>query len=78
MTFRELLQKMTKLAAENPDEEALDEHVVMRLQTDEDNGDELVCGGLRDVTLDAGCTDTLALVLDGDQEPDEESIDPRR
>lgn len=71
MTFRELLDAMQAFARDNPDHEALDQHVVIRVQTDDEHGDgELHCGGLRTIAVDAGCTDTFSLVLDADQEPD--------
>ena len=71
MTFRTLLDRLLSFIKDHPDHEALDEHVVIRVQTSEINGDDLHAGGLRDITVDAGCTDTYALVLDADQEPDE-------
>lgn len=73
MTFRTLLEMLSKFATANPGHEALDEHVVVRFQTGEDDGDDFHVGGLRSLAVDAGCTDTFALVLDADQEPDEES-----
>lgn len=74
MKFRTLLAMMAKFAEDHPDHEALDEHVVVRVQTrDTDDADgDLHVGGLRKVTVDAGCTDEFALVFDADQEPDEE------
>jgi len=69
MTFRQLLTALQNFASSSPDHEALDEPVVVRLQTDE-NDDELHAGGLRAVTVCAGCTETFALVLDADQDPD--------
>jgi hypothetical protein len=71
MTFRTMLKMMQSFARDNPGHEALDEHVVVRVQTNEDNGDDLHVGGLRSIAVDAGCTETFALVLDADQEPDE-------
>lgn len=73
MTFRALFAMLSKFVEDNPAHEALDEHVVVRIQTNEDNGEELHVGGLREITVDAGCNDTLTLVLDADQDPDEES-----
>jgi hypothetical protein len=70
MTFRKLLPMMTKFAQQNQNHEALDKRVVVRVQTSEDQGDELHIGGLRRVSVDAGCTDSFALVIDADQEPD--------
>lgn len=70
MTFRMLLTRLQDFFEENPDHEALDEHVIVRLQTNEDNGDELHVGGLRSITVDAGCTETFALTLDADQDPE--------
>jgi len=78
VTFRTLLEKMQAFARKHPDHEALDEHVVLRVQTNEDSGGDLHPGGLRGATIDAGCTDTFALVLDADQEPDEPRIRTRR
>lgn len=72
MTFRQLHAAMLQFVAEHPDHEALDEEVVVRLMTSEENGDDLHCGGLRTAKVDAGCTDEFALVLDADQEPDED------
>lgn len=72
MTFRTLLEMMSAFRREHPNHEALDQHVVVRLQTSEDNGDDLHTGGLRSVAVDAGCTETFALVLDANQEPDDE------
>jgi hypothetical protein len=70
MTFRMLFEMMQSFVRDNPDHEALDEHIVVRVQTDEANGDDLHVGGLRSAAVDAGCTDTWVLVLDADQEPD--------
>jgi hypothetical protein len=67
MTFRALSELLFKFIADHPDHEALDEPVVVRVQTRGDDED-LHVGGLREATVDAGCTDTLALVLDADQE----------
>lgn len=64
-----MLEMMQNFVRDNPDHEALDEEVVIRIQTNEDNGDELHVGGLRSLVVDAGCTDTCALTLDADQEP---------
>lgn len=72
MTFRELAEMIAAFIAEHPDHEALDQDVVMRVQTNEANGDDLHCGALRSVSIDPGCTDTFMLVLDGDQEDDTE------
>jgi len=71
MTLKMLFEMLKQFVADHPDHEALDQHVVVRVQTNEDNGDDLHVGGLRSVTVDAGCTDTFSLVLDADQEPDE-------
>ncbi len=68
MTFRILFEMMKKFMDDHPDHEALDRHVVVRLLSNEDNGDDLHVGGLRHVSVDAGCTDTFALVLDAGQE----------
>ena len=72
MTFRALLAKLHYFVKNNPDHEAFDEHVVVRLQTSEDNGNDMHVGGLRDITIDAGCTETFALVLDADQDQDQD------
>jgi hypothetical protein len=69
MTCRELLTMLQDFAQHNPNHQALDEHVVVRLQTNDENGDELHVGGLRIATVDAGCTETFALTLDADQDP---------
>lgn len=71
MKFRELLEMMQQFVVDHPDHEALDRHVVVRLQTNEEHGDDLHAGGLRSVSVDAGCSDEFALVLDADQEQDE-------
>jgi len=76
MTFRELLAALQDFTKHSPNHQALDEHVVVRLQTSDENGDELHVGGLRIVTVDAGCTETFALTLDADQDPDEPAADP--
>jgi hypothetical protein len=76
-----LLAMMAKFAEDHPDHEALDQHVILRVKAREDDGGELHVGGLREVTVDAGCTDMFALVLDadpgldGDDEGDDESDD---
>lgn len=78
MTFRRLLSRLQTFAKDHPDHEALDAPVVVRLQTNEDNGDDLHVGSLRDITVDAGCTETFALTLDADQvsaEPDDDPMD---
>lgn len=74
MTFRTLLARLQDFANKNP--EALNTHVVVRLQTNEDNGDDLHLGELRGIAVDAGCTETFALTLDADQDPDEPDDDP--
>jgi hypothetical protein len=78
MTFRELLVTLQSFVRHNSEHQALDEHVVVvvRLQTDDEHGDELHVGGLRIATVDAGCTETFAPVLDADQDPDEPDDDP--
>jgi hypothetical protein len=72
MTYRTLLEKLMAFARDNPDHEALDTQVLVRLQTNEDNGEDLHVGGLQTVSIDAGCTETFMLVLDADQEPNED------
>jgi hypothetical protein len=73
MTFRKLLDKMQQFAAKNPDHEALDQQVVVRVGVPNDDTDEdLHVGGLQSAVVDAGCTDEFALVLDADQDPDED------
>jgi len=77
MTFRELLVTLQGFVRHNPEHQALDEHVVVRLQTNDEHGDELHAGSLRIATVDAGCTETFALVLDADQDPDEPDDEER-
>jgi hypothetical protein len=74
MTYRELLERIRQHAAEHPNDEVLDREVIIRLQTNEDNGDDLHVGGLRSISIDAGCTDEPALTLEADQEPDVERL----
>lgn len=74
MTFRTLFEMMGAFIKVHPDHEALDQPVVVRLQTNEDNGDDLHAGGLRGASVDAGCTETFVLVLDASQEPDDEEL----
>jgi hypothetical protein len=79
MTFRQLLEMMQQFAAENPDHQALDQRVVVRVgieDDDESDLDEIYVGGLTSAVVDAGCTDFFALVLDGDQDPDDLYDDP--
>lgn len=64
--FRELLETMQHFATDNPNHEVLDRQVIVRLNVEDD--DVLHVGGLQSVTVDAGCTDHFALVLDADQE----------
>lgn len=75
MTYRELLEKLMTFARDNSDHEALDTQVVVRLQTNEDNGEDLHVGGLQTISIDAGCTETFVLVLDADQEPNADDAD---
>lgn len=76
MTFRELLETLRQFSAENPDHEALDRQVVVRVGVPNGDDDEdLHVGGLQTVVVDAGCTDKFALVLDADQGPDEDDED---
>jgi hypothetical protein len=75
MTYRKLLDKLLAFARDNPDHEALDAQVIVRLQTNEDNGEDLHVGGLQTASIDAGCTETFMLVLDADQEPDDNDGD---
>jgi hypothetical protein len=76
MTFRTLLARLQSFAKDNPDHAALDSPVIVRLQTREDNGDDLHVGGLRSIAVDEGCTETFALTLDADQDPTEPDDDP--
>lgn len=72
MAYRQLLEMIRQHADDHPDDEALDREVIVRLSTNEENGDDLHVGGLRSISIDAGCTDEPALTLDADQEPDDE------
>lgn len=74
MTFRELLDLLREYAEGHPDAESLDREVVVRVATDE--GGDLVVGGLREVSIDAGCTDEEALVLDADDRESEATEEP--
>ena len=67
LTFRQLYEAMQKLVAKHADHEALDHQVVIRLHVD----DDLHCGGLQSAAVEVGCAEVFALVLDGDQEPEE-------
>jgi hypothetical protein len=71
MTFRRLLHLLRAYAEQYPDAGALDREVVVRVATrehGEDGEDDLHVGGLREVSVDAGCTDEETLVLDADDE----------
>lgn len=73
LTFRSLLAQMQQFLTENPDHEALDRQVVLRVGVPNGDDDEDIhVGGLQSAVVDAGCTDEFALVLDADQEPEEE------
>lgn len=65
MTFRDLLAQLAKFEIDNPNHEALDREVVVRVEIDD--GDGLNVGSLKSVTVDAGCTEEHRLVLDADQ-----------
>lgn len=68
LTFRQLLKRMTDLAKQMADagtESVLDQPVTARLHTE----DDCFAGGIFDVDIDAGCTETDALVIDADQDP---------
>lgn len=62
MTMRQLMVWLNNWAAHHEDHE-LDMEVVMRVSED-----DLRVGGLRSVSVDPGCTEIDALILDGDQE----------
>jgi hypothetical protein len=66
MTLRTLFDQLSTFVENHPDHEALDAVVVVRIQTNGEDED-LHVGELREITIDAGCTDTFALVLDADQ-----------
>lgn len=68
-TFRDLYAQLSQFADVRPDHEAFDQPVMVRIVNDDD--DDVHVGGLESVTLDAGCTETLALVLDA--KPDKEA-----
>jgi len=75
MTFRRLLEALQQFAVENPDHEALDQQVVVRVGVPNGDDDEDIhVGGLQSAVVDAGCTDKFALVIDADQEPDEDEV----
>lgn len=71
MTFRELFEKMSGFVAQYPDHEALDQRVVVRVAVD----DDLHVGGLDACVVDAGCSETFALVLDASDAPDEDPVE---
>lgn len=71
MTYRQLLDQLQKFVNVIPSNEALDRQVIVRLGVQDDDDDELHVGGLQSVTIDCGCTDEYALVLDADQDPEE-------
>lgn len=75
MTFRELLAEMASFAGENPNHESLDRQVVVRFGVADDDDDEVHVGGLQSMMIDAGCTDSFALVLDADQDGEDEDDD---
>lgn len=75
MTFRQLYESLQNFVRDNPDHEALDHHVVMRIQLDDDAQRDLSVGGLRSMTVEQGCAEFYALILDGDQEPDDDAPD---
>lgn len=70
VTFRALLQSLQKFVADHREHEALDQPVVLRV---EDGEDEVHVGGLRGLSVDAGCCDVAALVLDADRSPGRET-----
>lgn len=72
MTYRQLLESLQKYAADNPGAEALDKRVVMRVL---DRDDDLHVGGLSSISIDAGCGDFEALILDADQTSDDDAAD---
>lgn len=72
MTFRRLLAVLQELAADPRTSEALDQQVILRVGArNGDDDEEIFVGGLQSAIVDAGCTDTFALTLDADQEPEE-------
>ena len=64
MTFRQLLEALQKHASDHPDAESLDQQVVVRVL---DHNEDLHVGGLDSLSIDAGCCEVEALVLDADQ-----------
>lgn len=75
MTFRQLYEALQQFIAEHPDHEALDRQVVVRLGVaNGDDDEDLHVGGLQSAVVDTGCTDTFALVLDADQEPEPDEV----
>jgi hypothetical protein len=72
MTFRELLSQLSQFATDNPDHVALDQGVLVRFRTSDEDGDDLLMGDLREVAVDAGCTETHVLMLDVEQDPEED------
>jgi len=71
-TFRTLLARLGQFEIDRPDHESLDRRVVVRIQTSEDQGDDLYVGGLTSCHVGIAGDDPAApaLVLDADQEPD--------
>jgi hypothetical protein len=67
-TLRGLHDQLHRFVIENPVHEALDRRIVIRVL---DRNDDLHVGGLSSIGIDQGCTETYALVLDADQEPDD-------
>lgn len=73
MTFRQLMKVMQDFATQNPDSDALDRQVVVRVGVASGEDDEDVyVGGLQSAVVDAGHTEDLALTLDGDDLQEED------
>ena len=65
LTFRQLLEMMQGYVKEHPGK--LDMQVIVRVQGE----DDLLVGGLVSLTIDPGCTEVDALVLDGSTEAED-------
>lgn len=72
VTFRELFAQLSEMVA-TVEDDVLDREVIIRVGVANGHDDEdLHVGGLRSAVLDYGCTDEVALTLDGDQHEDSE------
>mgnify|MGYP003389881803 FL=1 len=70
MTYRQLLDWITE-DVKTRDHATLDELVTVRMQGDDE--DTLIVGGIRSLCVESGCTERDGLVIDGDDNPNDES-----